>query len=98
MRMTDNKPNTLYVRMLGGFSVRWNGKLIAGGSKASDSQLTCLLQILIHNREVGVTRDRLEELLFGDRDMHNVHHALQSVIYNTKKPRGTESLPRFGCF
>ena len=75
MRMTEKEPNVLYVRMLGGFSVRWNGKLIAGGSKAGDSQLTCLLQILMHNRETGVTRDRLEELLFGDRDMSNVHHA-----------------------
>ena len=93
MRMTDNKPNVLYVRMLGGFSVLWNGKLIAGGSKASDSQLTCLLQILIHNRATGVTRDRLEELLFGDRDMHNVHHALQSVIYNTKKKLEKAGLP-----
>ena len=55
-----------YVRMLGGFSMRWNGKLIAGGSKASESQLTSLLQILIHNREHGVTRDRLEELLFEE--------------------------------
>ena len=93
MRMTEKEPNVLYVRMLGGFSVRWNGKLIAGGSKASDSQLTCLLQILMHNREAGVTRDRLEELLFGDRDMSNVHHALQSVIYNTKKKLEKAGLP-----
>ncbi|MBQ6427418.1 MAG: winged helix-turn-helix domain-containing protein, partial [Oscillospiraceae bacterium] len=93
MRMTEKEPNVLYVRMLGGFSVRWNGKLIAGGSKAGDSQLTCLLQILMHNRETGVTRDRLEELLFGDRDMSNVHHALQSVIYNTKKKLEKAGLP-----
>ena len=93
MRMTEKEPNVLYVRMLGGFSVRWNGKLIAGGSKAGDSQLTCLLQILMHNREPGVTRDRLEELLFGDRDMSNVHHALQSVIYNTKKKLEKAGLP-----
>ena len=93
MRMTEKEPNILYVRMLGGFSVRWNGKLIAGGSKASDSQLTSLLQILMHNRDAGVTRDRLEELLFGDRDMSNVHHALQSVIYNTKKKLERAGLP-----
>ena len=85
MRMTDMKENVLYVRMLGGFSVQWNGKLIAGGSKANNSQFAYLLQILIHNRDKGVTRDRLEELLFEDRDMSNIHHALQSVIYNTKK-------------
>ena len=93
MRMTESKPNILYVRMLGGFSVRWNGKLIAGGSKANESQLTSLLQILLHNREHGVTRDRLEELLFEDRDMSNVHHALQSVIYNTKKKLQKAGLP-----
>ncbi len=93
MRMTDNHPDVLYVRMLGGFSVNWNGKLIAGGSKASESQFTYLLQILIHNREQGVSRDRLEELLFEDRDLSNVHHALQSIIYNAKKRLEKAGLP-----
>ena len=94
MRMTETKPDILYVRMLGGFSIRWNGKLIAGGSKASESQLTSLLQILIHNRGHGVTRDRLEELLFEERDISNVHHMLQSVIYNTKKRLEKAGLPK----
>lgn len=93
MRMTENRPDILYVRMLGGFSLRYNGKLIAGGSKASESQLSYLLQILIHNREHGVPRDRLEDLLFENRDMSNIHHALQSVIYNTKKRLEKAGLP-----
>ena len=93
MRMTEQKENTLYVRMLGGFSVQWNGKLIAGGSKSNGSQFAYLLQILIHNREKGVSRDRLEELLFEDRDISNIHHALQSVIYNTKKKLEQAGLP-----
>ena len=93
MRIAQTSADTLYVRMLGGFSMLWNGSLIAGGSKANDSQMTDLLQILIHDREHGVTRDRLEELLFGDRDMSNVHHALQSVIYNTKKKLAKAGLP-----
>ena len=91
--MTDARENVLYVRMLGGFSVTWNGKLIAGGSKANGSQFAYLLQILIHNREKGVTRDRLEELLFEDREMSNIHHALQSVIYNAKKRLEQAGLP-----
>ena len=89
--------NVLYVRMLGGFSLRWNGKLVAGGSKASDSQNASLLQILIHERDQGVSRDRLEELLFADRDMSNIHHALQSVIYNTKKKLLKAGLPAENC-
>ena len=93
MRMTDMQENVLYVRMLGGFSVQWNGKLIAGGSKANGSQFAYLLQILIHNRDKGVSRDKLEELLFEDRDMSNIHHALQSVIYNAKKRLEQAGLP-----
>lgn len=85
--------NVLTVRMLGGFSVVWNGKLIAGGSKYVDSQNLALLQILIHHRETGVPRDRLEELLFGDREIDNAHHALQSIIYNTKKKLVKQGLP-----
>ena len=87
----------LYARMLGGFSLRWNGKLVAGGSKASDSQNASLLQILIHEGQKGVSRDRLEELLFADRDMSNIHHALQSVIYNTKKKLLKAGLPAENC-
>ncbi len=94
MRMTDMKDGVLYVRMLGGFSIQMNHKLVAGGSKADGSQFAYLLQILIHNRDRGVTRDRLEELLFEDRDMSNVHHALQSVIYNAKKKLEKAGLPK----
>ena len=97
MRMAETKPDVLYVRTLGGFSMRYNGKLVGGGSKANGSQASYLLQILIHNREHGVTRDRLEELLFEDRDMSNVHHALQSVIYNTKKKLERAGFPAANC-
>ena len=93
MQGTDQQENVLYVRMLGGFSLQWNGKLIAGGSKASDSQSVYLLQILLHAREKGVTRDRLEDLLFENREISNVHHALQSVIYNTKRRLEKAGLP-----
>ena len=91
--MSEFNSDVLYVRMLGGFSIQYNGKLIAGGSKASDSQFTDLLQILIHSGDNGVTRDRLEELLFYERDIANVHHALQSVIYNTKKKLVRQGMP-----
>ncbi len=94
--MAEEKSGVLYVRMLGGFSVRYNGRLIAGGSRAGDSQFTSLLQILLHSGEKGVTRDRLEELLFADRDMSNVHHALQSVIYNAKRKLEKAGLPKCG--
>ena len=93
MRITDVGEKDVFVRMLGGFSIQYNGKLIAGGSKANESQSVYLLQILIHAREKGVNRDRLEDLLFEDREISNVHHALQSVIYNTKRKLEKAGLP-----
>ena len=97
MRQPEIGDKTLFVRTLGSFSLQWDGKLIAGGSKASESQSLYLLQILIHAKEKGVSRDRLEELLFEDRDMSNVHHALQSVIYNTKKKLEKAGFPAKWC-
>ena len=94
MRIDETQPNVLYVRMLGGFSMVWNDALIAGGSRASASQFTYLMQILIHNRDKGVTRDKLEEMLFEDRELDNVHHALQSIIYNAKKKLEKAGLPK----
>ena len=91
---TEKRNNVLYVKMLGGFSMSYNGKTIAGSSKSSISQNNALLQILIHSREKGVTRDRLEELLFGDREVDNAHHSLRSVIYNAKKYLEKAGLPK----
>lgn len=87
------KENILFVRTLGGFSLSWNGALIAEGSKSNESQFTYLLQILLHNYLTGVSRNRLEELLFEDRDIRNMHHAIQSVIYNAKKKLKRSGLP-----
>ena len=36
----------------------------------------------------------MEGLLFGERDVKNLHHALQSVIYNAKKKLEKEGLPK----
>lgn len=91
---TEKRSDVLYVKMLGGFSMSYNGKVIAGSSKSSISQNNALLQILIHSRERGVTRDRLEDLLFGDREVDNAHHSLRSVIYNAKKYLEKAGLPK----
>lgn len=90
--MEESEP--LYVKMLGGFSITYKGKVIVGASKNSISQNNALLQILIHSGEKGVTRDSLEDCLFADRDVDNTHHSLRSVIYNVKKFLEKTELPR----
>ncbi len=91
----DPKPqdNILHVKMFGSFSMTYNGQSITGASKSSESQFMWLMQMILHHRNDGVSRDQLEKVLFADRDLANVHHALRSVIYNAKKRLKAVGLP-----
>ena len=82
----------LKVQMFGSFSLIWNGMQIAGGPKARESQFAYLMQLLLHYREKGVSRNCLEEALFGEREVGNVHHSLRSVLYNARKKLRKEVL------
>lgn len=92
-KKTGVEDGVLKVQMFGGFSLLWNGIQIAGGPKARESQFAYLLQLLLHFRDEGVNRNRLEEALFGERDVGNVHHSLRSVIYNARKKLKQAGLP-----
>nr|WP_289767093.1 BTAD domain-containing putative transcriptional regulator [uncultured Acetatifactor sp.] len=83
----------LHVQMFGGFSLSWEGKLVAGSMKSSESQFNYLMQLLLHHRQEGVSRDTLERILFGDRDIQDIHHAARSVIYNAKRKLRAAGLP-----
>ena len=74
----------LQVKTFGSFSMIYDGKSLFG-RKVGETQFASMMQMLIHERKKGVSRDRLEQELFGEREVENVHHALQSVIYNAKK-------------
>ena len=89
----NRERDVLYVQTLGGFSVVWNGIQISGGVKGRESQMVYLLQLLLHNPDQGVSRNRLEEILFGEREVQDVHHALRSVLYNTRKKLREAGLP-----
>ncbi len=83
----------LHVKMFGNFSVTYQGKSLLG-KKVSETQFAYLMMALLHNRETGVNREYLEEMLFGDRDLENVHHTMQSVVYNAKKKLEKAGLPK----
>ena len=83
----------LQVRMLGEFSMTWDGKEICGGSKSSDAQFTRLLQLLLYFRKEGIERTKLQSLLFDDSNSDDVHHLLRTVIYNTRKKLENSALP-----
>ena len=88
-----NERDVLQVKMFGKFSMTWDGIPLTGESKSSESQFICLMEMLLHMRDTGVTRDQLEHTLFEDRDIDDVHHALRSVLYNARKKLKSCGLP-----
>ena len=85
--------NLLTVRMFGGFSMSWNGRVLTSETKSSDTQIARLLQMLLHFRDRGVERSRLMELLDEDSNADDVHHLLRSVIYNARRKLKEAGLP-----
>ena len=83
----------LEVRMMGDFSVAWDGNNICSNPKTPDSQITRLLQVLIYNRKDGVERSKLQSLIFDDSNSDDTGHLLRSVIYNAQKKLEQSGLP-----
>ncbi len=86
------RKQTLQVSMFGSFSMVWQGRPLTD-EKLKETHFTSLVQMLLHHGENGVSRDQLEEVLFGDRDVEDRHHLLQSVVYNAKKKLKKMGLP-----
>ncbi len=86
------RKQTLQVSMFGSFSMVWQGRPLTD-EKLKETHFTSLVQMLFHHGENGVSRDQLEEVLFGDRDVEDRHHLLQSVVYNAKKKLKKMGLP-----
>ena len=90
--MMSEEKNVLSVKMFGQFSVMYNGVSLLG-RRSGESQFITLMQLLLHNRKNGISREKAEEVLFGNRDVENSHHAMRSVVYNAKKRLEKEGLP-----
>lgn len=96
--MAENKGGgVLNVRMFGGFVLDWEGKAIMGRTKSGESQFAYLLQLVLHYREKGISRELLEQVLFGERDIEDVHHATRCVVYNTNRRLKAMGLPDAHC-
>ncbi|MCI8319437.1 MAG: hypothetical protein HFH02_00015 [Dorea sp.] len=78
--------------MFGKFRMSYGAQPLTGG-KARDTHFTSLMQLLLHHVPDGISRDRLEETLLGDRDIENRHQALQTIVYKAKKKLRSMGLP-----
>ena len=92
--MEEKKRNhEIIMQTFGCFSLRYDDISLTADSRKSESQYHSLLQILLHYRKEGVEKSRLEMMLFGNKELNNASHTLQSVIYNTKKRLRESGLP-----
>ena len=75
------KDNILHVRMFGSFSMVWNGEYLAGGTRSSETQFAYLMQLLLHNRRSGISREQLSKNLFADRDIKDFRKGLADSAF-----------------
>ena len=83
-RESQEKEGVIYVHTFGGFSVRYNGAEIAEGDQRGN-QIRMLMQLMLHFKGNGVSRDLIKSTLFEDRDIDDVSHAIRNLIYNARK-------------
>ena len=82
--MNSNEDYTINVKTFGGFSIRYKDSELSFGNQ-SESQMVQLLQLLLHFRRQGLSRDLAKAALFGDRDVDDVSHSIRNIIYNLRK-------------
>ncbi|MBR1781690.1 MAG: hypothetical protein IJ751_09850 [Oscillospiraceae bacterium] len=89
----EERQGVLYARYFGGFSLRWNSAELVGDAGRGDTQFLQLLQLLLHHRETGVERTALIEELFRDREVKDVAHSVNVLLYNARKKLCSLGLP-----
>ena len=78
--MSEEMKNVLYVRMLDGFSVKYNGVELID-QRQLRSQFCRLMELILFFHETGVNREVLKEALFEDREIEDVQHAIRNIVF-----------------
>lgn len=84
----QNDPNVIYIQMLGGFSMTYQGQPLLLG-KSLSSKMLHLLMLLIYSRGEGIRRTQLLEQLYGDSDIEQAANSLRAMIFRLRKSLGT---------
>ncbi|MCH4192372.1 MAG: hypothetical protein LKF52_08690 [Butyrivibrio sp.] len=88
----ENNRRKLQVRMLGGFSILYDGKEIVPGRNMT-SKFTQLLQIVWLHGENGISREQLIDALYGEEDFANISNSFNNLIYQMRKQMVRAGLP-----
>ncbi len=85
-------PNVIYIQMLGGFSMTYQGQPLLLG-KSLSSKMLHLLMLLIYSRGEGIRRTQLLEQLYGDSDIEQAANSLRAMIFRLRKSLVAAGLP-----
>lgn len=91
-RKDGGPDNLLIVSMFGGFRMAMNGEEVAL-DKNSASKPMQLLQMLLHAGEQGVTRELLQESLYGQKKVTDRTNNLKQTVFRLRKMIEESPLP-----
>lgn len=81
------------VQMFGNFRMDYNGAPFVAEKMHKESQFNRLMQAMMHNSDCGIAKDKLEEIVIGERDIDAPHTALRVIVYKTKQKLAQLGLP-----
>ena len=61
------------VQMFGNFRMDYNGAPFVAEKMHKESQFNRMMQALIHYSDCGIAKDKLEEIVIGERDIDAPH-------------------------
>lgn len=73
------------VQMFGNFRMDYNGAPFVAEKMHKESQFNRMMQALIHYSDCGIAKDKLEEIVIGERDIDAPHTALRVIVYRQSK-------------
>lgn len=87
------KKDSLYVRMLGGFSLLYNEKPLSLICNINNKSIQ-LLSILLYHGDEGILRNKLLDILYGREENANPTNSLRAVIFRLRKLLAESGLPK----
>ncbi|WP_242826752.1 BTAD domain-containing putative transcriptional regulator [Butyrivibrio sp. NC3005] len=89
-KMDEKK--VLHVRMLGHFSLTYDGHEVTPG-RNNASKFTQLLQIVWLQGDKGVSKDELVNALYGEDETSNISNSFNNLLYQMRKQMVAAGLP-----
>ena len=79
--------------MFGNFRMEFDETPLITEKMHKESQFNRLMQVMMHYSKTGISKDKLEEYVIGERDIGVPHTALRGIVYKAKQKLEQFGLP-----